>query len=56
MAAGHQFVGLAGPFRYAFIAFTVLIVAQFWLVRPATFRLAAQRGGWLLRDGRQLPE
>ncbi len=36
------------PFRYVFIAIAVLIVGQFWLVRPAPFRVAAQRGArWL---------
>jgi drug/metabolite transporter (DMT)-like permease len=48
VATGQQFVGLTGPFRYVFIAFMVLIIAQFWLVRPAMFRRAAQRGGWRL--------
>lgn len=30
------------------IALAVIIGGRFWLVRPAPFRVAAQRGGWRL--------
>lgn len=36
------------PFRYVFIAVTVIILGRFWLSRPAPFRAAAHRGGWQL--------
>jgi hypothetical protein len=36
------------PFRYVLVVIVVLVIGQFWLVRPAPFRVAAQRGaGWL---------
>jgi hypothetical protein len=37
---------LAGPFRYVFIAFTMMIVGWYWLSRDSPFRIAAQSGGW----------
>jgi len=36
------------PFRYVFIAVTVIILGRFWLLRPAPFRVAAHHGGWQL--------
>jgi hypothetical protein len=36
------------PVSYMVIAVAVIAVGRFWLVRPAPFRAAAQRGGWWL--------
>jgi hypothetical protein len=48
VVAGQQFVGLASPFRYVFIAWMVMIVGWHWRWRRGPFRAAAQRGGWRL--------
>jgi hypothetical protein len=37
---------LPSPFRYLFIAFAVMAVAQSWLSRRGIYRPAARRGGW----------
>lgn len=45
VVASQQF-SVASPFRYAFIAVSVIIVGWYWLSPP--FRAAARRGGWRL--------
>ena len=48
LASVGQRYGLAGPFRYVFIAVTAMIIGWYWLSRQAPFRWAAQRRGWRL--------
>jgi hypothetical protein len=39
---------LPTPFRYLFIAVTVVAIGQWWLPQRGMFRQAARRGGWRL--------
>jgi hypothetical protein len=48
MALTSQRFTVGTPLRYSIIVVAVALVGQFWLLRPAPFRVAAQRAGWRL--------